>query len=89
MLQLVEKINYLKELLSNPSDSYSDSFNTEIGFYFNEFEDIEANERFHFLEKFKTKEEIENWLDNLKSNIVLKFREDEEDLFDFIHFFTL
>lgn len=89
MLQLVEKINYLEELLSNPSDSYRDSFNTDIGFYFNEFEDIEDNERFLFLEKFETKEEIQNWLDILKSNIVLKFREDEEDLFDFIHYFTL
>jgi hypothetical protein len=88
MLQLVEKINYLEELLSNPSDSYADSFNSDIGFYFNDFEDIQENkDLFHFLEKFVSKEEIQNWLDALKSNIVLKFNEDEESLSDFIYYY--
>ncbi len=87
-MQLVEKINYLEECLSVSSDSYADSFNTDIGFYFNGFEDIEENkDLFHFLEKFDTKEEIQNWLDVLKSNVVMKFNEDEESLSDFIYYY--
>ncbi len=88
MLQLEEKIAFLEEILSVSSDKYSDSFNAEIGFYFNDFENIEENkDLFLFLEKFETTAEIQNWLDGLKSKIVMKFNEDEESLSDFIHYY--
>ena len=87
-LKLNEKIVFLEEILSVLSDNYADSFNTEIGYYFNDFENIEENKKlFLFLDKFETKEEIENWLDGLKSKIIMKFNEDEESLSDFIHYY--
>lgn len=87
MLKYEDKIEILKKYLLDIKDNYSDSFKTDILFYFNEFENIQ-NIDFKFLNKLKSKEDIYSWVDNLTSKIVMKFNEDEEQLSDFI-FYTL
>lgn len=85
MLNFVVKIEILKEYLSEIKDNYADSFKTDIFLYFNEFEDIK-NKDFKFLEELKSKEDIQNYVDNLTSKIVMKFNEVEEQLSDFIFY---
>ena len=40
MLNFAEKIEILKEYLSEIKDNYADSFKTDIMLYFNEIEDV-------------------------------------------------
>ena len=87
MLNFAEKIEILKEYLSEIKDNYADSFKTDIMLYFNDFEDVNS-ENFKFLSELKSKEDIYKWIDKLTSKIVMKFNEDEEQLSDFI-FYTL
>ncbi len=87
MLNFAEKIEILKEYLSEIKDNYADSFKTDIMLYFNDFEDVNS-EDFKFLSELKSKEDIYKWIDKLTSKIVMKFNEDEEQLSDFI-FYTL
>lgn len=87
MLSYEDKIEILKKYLLDIKDNYSDSFKTDILFYFNEFENIQTID-FKFLNKLKSEEDIHTWVDNLTSKIVMKFNEDEEQLSDFI-FYTL
>ncbi len=87
MLNLEQKIEFLKAYLLDIKDNYADSFKTDILFYFDEFENIEENKNvFNFLNKLNSKEEIENSIDTLTSKIVMKFNEDEEQLSDFIFY---
>lgn len=89
MLKFDDKITILKAYLTDIKDTYSDSFKTDILFYFDEFENLQVNDlKLNFLKNLKSKEEIKNWVDNLTSKIVIKFNEDEEQLSDFI-FYTL
>lgn len=83
MLKLKDKIEILKTYLYDIKDNYADSFKTDILFYFNEFEDIQ-NMDFRFLNELHAIESIHLWVDNLTSNIVMKYNEDEEQLSDFI-----
>ncbi|MFN4075717.1 MAG: hypothetical protein ACK4HC_07435 [Cloacibacterium sp.] len=85
MLNFEEKIEILKEYLSEIKDNYADSFKTDIFLYFNEFEDIKTTD-FKFLEELKSTEDIQTFVDNLTSKIVMKFNEDEEQLSDFIFY---
>jgi hypothetical protein len=85
MLNTIQKINFLEYYLLDIKDNYADSFKSDIHFYFNDF-DIN-NPRLKFLEKYNTEIEITNCIDNLTSHIVLKFKEDEEQLSDFIYYF--
>jgi hypothetical protein len=87
MLNFAEKIEILKEYLSEIKDNYADSFKTDIMLYFNDFKDVNS-EDFKFLSELKSKEDIYKWIDKLTSKIVMKFNEDEEQLSDFI-FYTL
>lgn len=85
MLNLAEKIEILKEYLSEIKDNYADSFKTDIMLYFNDFEDFNS-EDFKFLSELKSKEDIYKWVDKLTSKIVMKFNEDEEQISDFIFY---
>ena len=85
MLNFAEKIEILKEYLSEIKDNYADSFKTDIMLYFNDFEDVNS-EDFKFLSELKSKEDIYKWIDKLTSKIVMKFNEDEEQLSDFIFY---
>lgn len=85
MLKQKDKIAVLKEYLYDKQDNYADSFKTDILFYFNEFED-NRNFDLRFLNELNSKEDIHIWVDNLTSNIVMKFNEDEEQLSDFIFY---
>lgn len=85
MLNFEEKIEILKEYLSEIKDNYADSFKTDIMLYFNDFEDVNS-EDFKFLSELKSKEDIYKWVDKLTSKIVMKFNEDEEQISDFIFY---
>jgi hypothetical protein len=89
VLSLLQKIKILEANLLDIKDNYADSFKPDILIYFNEFQNIEENKNmFIFLEKLKTKEEIQNSIDSLLSKIVIKYNNEEEQLSDFI-FYTL
>lgn len=85
MLRLKDKIEILRGYLYDIKENYADSFKTDILFLFNEFEDIQ-NMDFMFLNELHSIESIHLWVDNLTSNIVMKFNEDEEQLSDFIFY---
>lgn len=55
-------------------------------FFLGEFKTQNSN--LNFLNNLSSNIEIENWVNNLTSKIVLKFNADEEELSDFI-FYTL
>ena len=87
MLNLESKIEILKAYLLDIKDSYTDSFKTDILFYFDKCEIFEENKNlFKFLSNLNSKEEILNSIDSLSSKIAMKFNEDEEQLSDFIFY---
>lgn len=86
MLNFTDKISILENYLLQINDNYADSFKTDIAFFLGEFET--QNSKLNFLNNLSSNTEIENWVNNLSSKIVLKFNEDEEQLSDFI-FYTL
>lgn len=65
-------------------DNYADSFKTDITLFLGQFETQNSN--LIFLNNLSSNIEIENWVNNLTSKIVLKFNEDEEQLSDFIFY---
>jgi hypothetical protein len=83
MLSFKEKIQYLENYLSQPNENYADSFKEDILMFIDDFSD--QNEILFFLNKFNSFEEIENWVDNLCSRIVLKFDSEGEGTNDFIY----
>ncbi|WP_439553276.1 hypothetical protein [Flavobacterium macrobrachii] len=85
-MTLFDKIKYLKELLNEPCQNYSDTFKSDIILFFEDDFTIN-NIQFHFLKKNISKLEIEDWLNNLLSQFVLKFNPEEETENDFISFF--
>ena len=72
MLSFKDKIKIFQNLLEQKEISYADSFNAWILLY-------SSNCDFLFLKKLKTKQEIENWIDRLKSRIVSR---EEDDLIE-------
>lgn len=83
MLSLNEKINYLENYLSQASENYADSFKEDIVIFLDDFTD--QNELLSFLNDINSLEEIENWVDNLCSRIILKFDSEGEEINDFIY----
>lgn len=79
-----EKIQYLETFLNLPEQNYADSFKQDILIYFNE-DFSEENQQLIFLNNFNTTEEIETFVDNLTSQFILKFDENQESENDFIH----
>lgn len=84
MLNFTDKISILENYLHQINDNYADTFKTDISLFLGEFETHNSN--LNFLKNLSSNIEIENWVDNLTSKIVLKFNEDEEQLSDFIFY---
>ena len=78
-----EKIKVLENYLILEPENYKDSFKTDIYLFFNE-DFTDGNPLLGFLDSFKEQSEIENWVDLVTSQIVLKFDEEVELLGDFI-----
>ncbi len=86
MLSLQDKISYLETLLISDNEAYADTFKENIIIFFDD-DFIAENSQFSFLERFHTKNDIKLWLDNLLSQIVMKFDDENEQLSDFIYCF--
>lgn len=80
MLNFNKKINIFKVILNKKETSYADSFNAYIDV-------IGGNYDYIFLEKLRTKQDIERWIEKLKSRIVLI--EDDAVLEDIIDDYIL
>jgi hypothetical protein len=83
MLSLNEKIQHLESYLTQPIENYADSFKEDIVMFIDEFTD--QNEFLLFLNKLNSTAEIENWVDNLCSRIILKFDSEGEEINDLIY----
>jgi hypothetical protein len=83
MLDFKNKINYLKEELDTISNNYTDSFKTDIFFFFDDFST--SNSNLTFLKNLSSKVEISNWIDKLTSRILMKFDSQNEQINDFIY----
>lgn len=83
MLSFNDKIQYLENYLSQPNENYADSFKEDILMFIDDFTD--QNELLLFLKNINSLEEIENWVNNLCSKIILKFDSKGEDINDFIY----
>ncbi len=70
MLNFKQKLKILKGILQEKEISYADSFNTEILIA------IEGFENNNFLKDVNGEEAIKNWLNKLRSRIVM--HEDDE-----------
>lgn len=84
MLSFTDKISILENYLLQINNNYADSFKTDITLFLGEFETQNSN--LNFLNNLSSEIEIENWVNDLTSKIVLKFNEDEEQLSDFIFY---
>jgi len=80
MLDRKEKIKIFISILSQEEVSYADGFNAHIGL-------IGGNCSYNFLEKLKSAQDIEKWIEKLKNRIVM--REDESVLEDIIDNYIL
>ncbi|SNR23248.1 hypothetical protein [Flavobacterium sp. ov086] len=83
MLSLNEKIQHLENYLSQANENYADTFKEDIVIFIDDFTD--QNELLSFLNKIDSLEEIENWVENLCSRIILKFDSEGEEINDFIY----
>jgi len=78
-----EKAEILKNCLSGSPENYRDTFKTDMYLFFDE--DFTMDNPFlKFLDSFENRNEIENWVDVVASQIVLKFDEEFEEVGDFI-----
>ena len=71
MLNLEQKIEYFKNCLENKNDNYADIMKNEIYFYF-----FENERNFNFLNNLNLKEEIENKIEFVVSNMILNEHQD-------------
>ena len=81
MLNFKEKLAILNKILNRDEKSYVDSFNAEILIEINNL-----NSEFNFLKNFNSEKSIENWVNKLKSRIVMHEDDDkvEEIINDYI-----
>ena len=82
-MTLPEKIKILETYLALPPENYRDSFKTDIYLFFNE-DFTTDNLLLKFLDSYNEQNEIEEWVDHVTSQIVLKFDEEFEQIGDFI-----
>jgi hypothetical protein len=82
----LQKIQHLENYLSQSDGSFADGFKTDILFYFNN-DFTENNQDFHFLNAINTTLEIEQKIDFILSQFVLKFNPESETENDFIHYY--
>ena len=78
-----EKVKILENYLTRKPENYRDSYKTDIYLFFNE-DFTDENTLFGFLDSFSDQSEIEQWVDFVTSQIVLKFDEEVETIGDFI-----
>lgn len=83
-MTFLQKIHHLENYLNKVEQNYANSFKQDILIYFNE-DFSEENQQLIFLNNLNTTEEIEALIDNLTSQFVLKFDENQESENDFIH----
>ena len=83
MLSLNEKIQHLENYLSQSNENYADSFKEDIVIFLDDF--TNQNKLLSFLNNLNSLEEIENWVDNLCSRLILKFDSEGEEINDFIY----
>lgn len=84
LMKLSEKINFFEEILNQPKENYADTFKADILMFFDD-DFSEDNAQLLFLNKLKSKEEIQYWIDKLTSLFVLKFDAEFETENDFIY----
>ncbi|WDF63811.1 hypothetical protein [Flavobacterium sp. KACC 22763] len=83
MVSLAEKIHFLESYLTQSNKNYADSFKEDIVIFIDDFTD--QNKLLLFLHKLNSAKEIEEWVENLCSKIVLKFDSENEQINDFIY----
>lgn len=83
-MTLLEKIEYIEQLLNQTEENYADNFKADIVMFFDDNFSKE-NLQLQFLDNLSSKQEIENWLEKLTSRFVMKFDSGFETENDFIH----
>ncbi|MDR9418350.1 hypothetical protein [Gracilimonas sp.] len=78
-----QKIRVLESCLNEEPKNYRDSFKPDLFLFFNEDFSVD-NLRMDFLHHFESTSEIEQWVNFVCSQIVLKFDEEVESLGDFV-----
>ncbi|MEY5040579.1 MAG: hypothetical protein RLZZ414_104 [Bacteroidota bacterium] len=84
MLTHYQKISILQSILKDVGKGYSESFKTDVLFYFGDFE--VGDVKLDFLKGLQVEVEIKARVELLLSQIVLKFNEEEDSLGDFIFY---
>ncbi|MFV8338919.1 hypothetical protein ACNQGL_06560 [Flavobacterium sp. LB3P21] len=83
-MTLLEKIEYLEQLLNQTEENYADTFKADITMFFDD-NFSEENSQLLFLDNLNSKQEIENWIEKLTSRFVMKFDSGFETENDFIY----
>ena len=83
-MTLLEKIEYIEQLLSQTEENYADTFKADITLFFDD-DFSEENSQLQFLDNLSSKQEIENWVDKLTSRFVMKFDSEYKTENDFIY----
>ncbi|RAR49886.1 hypothetical protein [Flavobacterium lacus] len=82
----LQKIQHLENYLNQSNESYSDTFKEDILLYFNQ-DFTEENSQFEFLKELGSPEAIEQKIEFLLSQFVLKFDAEQESENDFIYYY--
>ena len=83
-MTLLEKIEYLEQLLNQTEENYADTFKADITMFFDD-NFSEENSQLLFLDNLNSKQEIENWVEKLTSRFVMKFDSGFETENDFMY----
>ncbi|TDE45521.1 hypothetical protein E0I26_06105 [Flavobacterium rhamnosiphilum] len=83
-MTLLEKIEYLEQLLNQTEENFADTFKADIIMYFDD-DFSEENSQLLFLDNLNSKKEIENWIEKLTSRFVMKLDSEFETENDFIY----
>lgn len=86
MLDINQKIDFLKSVLEKKEENYADSFKADIVMYFDD-DFRESNVSLNFLNTLHSFTEIEDWVNKLTSGFVMKFDSEQEQEGDFIHYY--
>jgi hypothetical protein len=84
-MNFIRKIEILEKVLNETTINYADSFKSDIIIYFDEDFTVK-NSKLFFLNNLESMEEIENFINNITSNFVMKFDIESETENDFIHY---
>ncbi|MDO8317150.1 MAG: hypothetical protein Q7T12_06480 [Flavobacterium sp.] len=83
-MRLIEKIEYLEQLLNQTEENYADTFKADITMFFDD-NFSKVNSQLLFLDNLNSEQEIEIWVDKLTSRFVMKFDSEFETENDFIY----